>query len=120
MIENIVDNVGPVIYRKVTIGDLEKVSSPDVFLKRVQEHLRWIQVMSADAIKKIENIARHNFRGTSGYGKIHRFCKNLLEQFNQGVRSINKAMTTARKRVLAKRPSTKHRAAMFRPPVHSF
>jgi len=119
MINEIEYDTGPVVHPKVTIGDLKEVSSPDQFLERAQAYLRWAQQVSKNAIKKIERIARQNFRGVRGYRRIHRFFKNLLEQFEDGVRSARKAIGTARKEVLTKKRKTKYRRAIFRRPVHA-
>lgn len=118
MIDEIEYVAGPMTHPKVTIGDLEKVSNPDQFLERAQAHLRWVQQVSKEAIKKIERIARQNFRGVSGYQKIHRFFKNLLGQLEEGVCSARKAIGTAKREVLMKKRKTKYRRAIFRRPVH--
>jgi len=105
--------------QSVAIGDLKKASSPDSFLEIAQDQIRRLGQVSIDAIKKIERIARQNFRGVRGYRRIHRFFKNLLEQFEDGVRSARKAIGAAKREVLTKKRKTKYRRAIFRRPVHA-
>ena len=95
--------------RKVTVSDLIDSPSPEIFITRTQEHLKWLRQITQDKILEIKELAKKKFRGWPGHSRVKRFLGNLIKQFEDGVRSVNELLNTATKHVLTKTPNKKIR-----------